>query len=140
VKGDVGLHVVERKLGQINRVRIGEIRRIRLCDVDWENRTLTIPLRSERSKDGRPVQPSRREARGQGCRESERRAHASAGGMRRRTEPKPLLAIRHPHKTLKNSVPIARIKHSDLHDDLAFENRLDQGELGKAIQLEAVFS
>jgi integrase len=38
-------------------MRIGEIRRIRLCDMDWENRTLTIPLTKQRRARICPVIP-----------------------------------------------------------------------------------
>lgn len=39
-------------------MRIGEIRRIRLCDVDWQNRTLTIPLTKQRWARICPVIPA----------------------------------------------------------------------------------
>jgi integrase/recombinase XerD len=39
-------------------MRIGEVRRIRLCDVDWENRTLTIPLTKQRRARICPVVPA----------------------------------------------------------------------------------
>lgn len=43
-------------------MRIGEIRRIRLCDVDWDNRTLTIPLTKQRRARICPVIPALAEA------------------------------------------------------------------------------
>lgn len=42
----------------VNGMRIGEIRRIRLCDVDWDNRTLTIPLTKQRRARMCPVIPA----------------------------------------------------------------------------------
>ena len=43
-------------------MRIGEVRRIRLCDVDWDNRTLTIPLTKQRRARICPVIPMLAEA------------------------------------------------------------------------------
>ncbi len=43
-------------------MRVGEVRRIRLCDVDWENRTLIIPLTKQRRARICPVIPVLAEA------------------------------------------------------------------------------
>ncbi|MDQ2775042.1 MAG: site-specific integrase [Acidobacteriota bacterium] len=43
-------------------MRIGEVRGIRLCDVDWDNRTLTIPLTKQRRARICPVIPMLAEA------------------------------------------------------------------------------
>ena len=43
-------------------MRVGEVRRIRLKDVDWENRTLTIPLTKQRRARICPVIPALAEA------------------------------------------------------------------------------
>jgi integrase/recombinase XerD len=39
-------------------MRVGEVRRIRLCDMGWENRTLTIPLTKQRRARICPVVPA----------------------------------------------------------------------------------